>query len=509
MDPRRIPLLVPVLAACAAPQETRQGPIWIGHRGASWIAPENTLASVNSALGQRMPPDFVEVDVYATADGALAILHDDTLDRTTNLTGGVADLTWEEVRLADAGFSDRFGDAYPGERVPSLEEVLDAVDGERTGVMIEVKAHGLGGQAAQILLERKEVERHVLASFHPDVIVDAKLVAPQLRTLLLVSEPGPEHIELARWTGASILGVSHDAVDAALLESAHEAGLALWSYTVNDPQRADELLALGVDGIISDRVDLMRPGWLANGVTAHRGASGDHPENTLAAFEAGIAMGADWLECDVQRTADGVLVVTHDATTGRVAGRNLVVAESDYASLAALDVARGFRQAAGQGADVPRARMPRLEDVLRVVLRQRRTRLSIQPRTEIVDECVALVRSLGAEGCVGFNDGRLSIVRRARELMPEAPVFWDVDATATNIERAAQLDFTGIVMPYALVTPEKVAALRAAGLEPGAWTVDDPATLQALLAAGVERIYTDDPETLLQLVYRRRSAVGR
>lgn len=236
------------------------GPSWIAHRGNSKVAPENTLAAVRSALELSTAPDFVEIDVYSTADGELAVIHDSTLDRTTDKSGALAELTWAEVRRADAGFADRFGDRFRGERVPALDEVLDAVVGSDTGIMIEVKAHGVGGAAARLVARRGEVARHVLASFHADVVVDASLAAPGLRTLLLASEPGLEHVELARRVGASILGASEAAISRELVEAAHAAGLLVWAWTVDEPARAAELLALGVDGLISNSVEAIRSG---------------------------------------------------------------------------------------------------------------------------------------------------------------------------------------------------------------------------------------------------------
>jgi len=259
-SPTVAPTLAPTGSAAGSADATPgsvplPGPTWIAHRGNSSVAPENTLAAVRSALDLPTAPHFVEIDVYSTVDGQLAVIHDSTLDRTTDKTGAVAELTWTEVRSADAGFAERFGDSFRGERVPALDEVLDAVADTDTGIMIEVKAHGVGGPAARLVLERGEVERHVLASFHADVVVAASLAAPALRTLLLAGEPGLEHVELARRVGASILGASHGAITRELVEAAHSADLLVWAWTVDDPTRAAELVALGVDGVISNAVE--------------------------------------------------------------------------------------------------------------------------------------------------------------------------------------------------------------------------------------------------------------
>ena len=191
--------------------------------------------------------------------------------------------------------------------------------------------------------------------------------------------------------------------------------------------------------VVSADNDRQATSFLNNGVTAHRGFSGEYAENTLRAFEAGILAGADWLECDIYMTADGKLVVVHDVDTKRVAERNLVVAKSSWARLASLDVAYQFRKTRGLSLrECPEARMPLLEDVIHLVMKQKRTRLSIQPKQDIVDEAVALVRELEAEEWIGFNEGSFVRVSRVKELSPKIPVFYDTNGidTKLHVERA-------------------------------------------------------------------------
>ncbi len=254
--------LAAVLAIAAAGC-TSPGGIWSGaperiaHRGNSSVAPENTLASVRSALALEPPPQYVEIDVHRSSDGTLVVIHDATLDRTTNARGRVAQLAWGTIRQADAGYSAEFGDAFRGERVPALHEVLDAVAATTTSIMIEVKAHGIGDRVARLVADRGELARHVIASFHADVLVAASLAAPKARTLYLASDAAPEEIELAARIEADIVGLGHEGLTAAAVHAAHEKGLAVWAWTVNEPERAAELYAMGVDGVISDRVGSM------------------------------------------------------------------------------------------------------------------------------------------------------------------------------------------------------------------------------------------------------------
>lgn len=243
--------------------------------------------------------------------------------------------------------------------------------------------------------------------------------------------------------------------------------------------------------------------FLTNGVTAHRGNSGQFPENTIPAFQSGIDVGADWIELDILRTKDGKLVVIHDLTTKRVGDRNLIVSESSYEELSKVDVATDFRRRNGKSiTECPSEKIPLLKDVLRLVMRQSRTRVSIQPKMNCVAGAVALIKSMKAERWVGFNDGNLKYMAEVKKLNPNLPVFWD-RGQDTNIDEdiriAKKHGFEALILHHAGVTQEKVKNIQAAGIEVGAWTVNDRATMNRLLDLGVERLYTDHPRLLLQL----------
>lgn len=243
--------------------------------------------------------------------------------------------------------------------------------------------------------------------------------------------------------------------------------------------------------------------FLKNGVTAHRGNSSAFPENTLPAFKSGIEVGADWLELDIFLTKDGKLVVTHDKTTQRVGDKDLTVADSTYAELKTVDVATDFRKRHQKTKqECPPQQMPLLEDVLKLVKQQHRTRVSIQPKADCVKESVALVKELSMEPWVGFNDGNLTYMSQVKQLAPAIPVFWDRGAESdidADIKIAKQRGFEALVLNYQGITPEKIQKIKAAGLEPGAWTVNDPRLMKLLLKQGVVRLYTDEPRLLLNL----------
>jgi glycerophosphoryl diester phosphodiesterase len=223
----------------------------------------------------------------------------------------------------------------------------------------------------------------------------------------------------------------------------------------------------------------------------------------MPAFQSGIDVGADWIELDILRTKDGKLVVIHDRTTRRIGDGDLVVADSTYEELAKVDVATDFRQRTGKTIfECPPQRIPLLRDVLRLVMKQNRTRVSIQPKMDCVADAVALVKSLKAERWVGFNDGNLDYMSDVKRLAPDIPVFWDRGKEtniADDIAIAKKHGFEALVLHHEGVTPEKVQKIKAAGIEVGAWTVNDRDTMSRLLDAGVERIYTDHPRLLLSL----------
>jgi glycerophosphoryl diester phosphodiesterase len=243
-------------------------------------------------------------------------------------------------------------------------------------------------------------------------------------------------------------------------------------------------------------------GFLQNGVTAHRGNSSECPENTLAAFRSGIQAGADWIELDVYRTRDGKLVVIHDPRTKRVGDVDLDVRQATCAELMAVDVATLYRKQRGLTlTECPAVRIPLLEDVLKLVVGQRKTRVSIQPKMDCVADVMALVDRLGARAWVGFNDGNLAYMSQVKRLVPEVPVFWDrYKSDVEEDVRVARLQgFETLVLHHSQVTPQCVESIQRAGLKVGVWTVNDRETMRRLLELGVDRLYTDFPARLLSV----------
>ncbi len=245
-----------------------------------------------------------------------------------------------------------------------------------------------------------------------------------------------------------------------------------------------------------------------NGVTAHRGNSGEYPENTMTALRQGIESGADWIELDIFRTLDGKVVVIHDRTTGRTGDRDLVVAESTYEELRTVDVATDFRKRHSLSLEsCPPEHIPLLEEVLEMVLQQNRTRVSIHPKMDIVPDAIELVRRLGAEPWVGFNDSKLAYMAKVKALAPEIKVFWDRPRRGSDLDEdiriAREHGFEVLVLNKTQVTQEAIDKLQAAGFEVGVWTVNSPENLVRFLDMGMDRIYTDFPRHVLSLLELR------
>ncbi|HEY0174741.1 MAG TPA: glycerophosphodiester phosphodiesterase family protein, partial [Pedobacter sp.] len=223
---------------------------------------------------------------------------------------------------------------------------------------------------------------------------------------------------------------------------------------------------------------------VVKGVTAHRGNSIAFPENTLPSFQGGIDAHADWVELDIHKTKDGQIVVSHDATTKRTGDMDLVIANSTYQELQQVDIAAEFRKRNGLSLEqCPVQRIPLLKEAIELVMKQKRTHLSIQPKADCVPEAITIVKAEKAQKMVGFNDGSLIYMSQVKQLAPEIPVFWDRLPTTNvddDIRVAKQKGFETIVIYYTGITAEKVSKIKAAGIIAGAWTVDDREIMESL-----------------------------
>ena len=243
-----------------------------------------------------------------------------------------------------------------------------------------------------------------------------------------------------------------------------------------------------------------------NGITAHRGDSLAHPQNSLEAFSSANNVGADWIETDVRLTSDGVIVVIHNADTKAYCSVNKEIKSTTYAELCELDMAETFRAEHKLTLEqCPKLRIARLDEALDLILKERKARLSIQPKCDCVKQVLDLVRQKGAVEWVGFNDSSARLMSQAKRGEPSVPIFWDryKSDLSKDIPFAKERGFETIVMHNCEATPENVKMLHDAGFKVGVWTVNRPKDLERFLDMGVDRIYTDDPATLKKIKAQR------
>ncbi|MDT7835941.1 glycerophosphodiester phosphodiesterase [Aquabacterium sp. OR-4] len=238
-------------------------PRWIAHRGAGKLAPENTLAAfrLGASHGWRM----AECDVKLSADGVPFLLHDATLERTTN--GGTATagaLPWSALSRLDAGAWH--GRAFAGESLPTLAALAAYQRANGLLLNIEIKPtpgaeHATGRVVAEhaALLWADAAVPPLLSSFRPESLQGACETAPQLPRALLLDSLWDGWFDIARQLGCVAIVTHHRLMDAALHQRARDAGWRTLCYTVNEATDAERLLALGVDGIITDAVDRFAP----------------------------------------------------------------------------------------------------------------------------------------------------------------------------------------------------------------------------------------------------------
>jgi glycerophosphoryl diester phosphodiesterase len=229
----------------------------IGHRGAAAAAPENTLASLR--IARTLGATWVEFDVKLTADGFPILIHDDRLERTTDGNSRVSARTLAQIRALDAG--GWFAPAFHGERVPTLEEALALCLELGLGINVEIKAsRGREVETARatvaVLREHwpPQAPAPLISSFAHVALLVARDLAPGLpRGYLTDRVPRAWALELQRY-GCATLHTNQRWITAQRIRTLQDAGVPLLLYTVNDPERARQLLRLGATSVFTDRV---------------------------------------------------------------------------------------------------------------------------------------------------------------------------------------------------------------------------------------------------------------
>lgn len=221
-------------------------PLVMSHAACGGHAPANTLAGIRAALDLNV--DAIEIDVQCSADGVPILMHDLTVDRTTNGTGAVADLTLEQLRALDAG----------GEPPPTLAEVLDLTKGSAL-LVCEIKQPGIEEHLAEVVRQAEALNDVMVWSFFPMALEGIRAAEPRIPAALLVSERHVDSVqalrEVAIRTGVQGLSVYHAGVSEDTLRLCRRSGLVLYTWTADDPADIERLISVGVDGICSNFPD--------------------------------------------------------------------------------------------------------------------------------------------------------------------------------------------------------------------------------------------------------------
>ena len=222
----------------------------IAHRGASAAAPENTLAAFR--LAADLGADGIELDVRGTADGQLVVLHDASVNRTTDGAGRVAALTLDQLRRVDAG--KKFGPSFRGERIPLLSQVFEVVAG-RLLVDVEIKAAGVEAALLDLIRRMSMADSVLISSFDSKVVGRMRDMAPEIPVGLLHSAADP-NAAVALRAAAYLPEVVTLTADVVAVCRRH--GMRVITWTVGTEREARDALQLGVDGIIADDPTLVR-----------------------------------------------------------------------------------------------------------------------------------------------------------------------------------------------------------------------------------------------------------
>ena len=247
-------------------------PLVIAHRGGAKLWPENTLVGFHAA--SEIGVDLLEMDIHSSADGVLVVIHDDTVDRTTDGQGQIHDLSLAQIKRLDAGYhwTSDAGLSYPfrgqGIDIPTLEEVFSELSGYPMNIEIKQAEPSIVDQFCEMLRAHNMQERVLVASFDPATLVDFRKACPEVATSTTSSEvrvmyflsqvglgslyrPNAQAVQVPEYSG------NYHVINEKLLKAAHQKNLPVQAYTINDVDDMRRFVEAGVDGLITDYPDLL------------------------------------------------------------------------------------------------------------------------------------------------------------------------------------------------------------------------------------------------------------
>lgn len=255
----------------------QEGVMVIAHQGGEWLRPSNTLVAFDHAVALGV--DVLEMDIHLTADNVIILMHDDTVDRTTDGSGAIKEMTFAEIRALDAGYywTDDDGATYPyrgqGIRVPTLEEMFQRYPEMRMNIEIKQETPSMVRPFCQLIRDHNMEEKVLVGTFHqaaveefreecPDVL--SSMVEPEIQLFFglntaflgaLFQAPGVA-FQVPLTSSLPVIG-EVDVVTEPFIRGAHAHNIQVHAWTINEPDEMERLIGLGVDGIITDRPDLL------------------------------------------------------------------------------------------------------------------------------------------------------------------------------------------------------------------------------------------------------------
>lgn len=246
-----IPLLLAVAGGCSKTDDP--GFLVTAHRGASGLAPENTIAAIQEAIKYRA--NYAEIDVHLTADGEVVLMHDDSVNRTTNGEGNIWELTMEELEGLDAG--SWFSAEFAGEPVPTLRDVIRLASGKiKLNIEIKVSEEEPDIASAVVGIIRTEnfTRFCMVTSFDRETVEEVRRIAPEIVTGLIFGRDYPADVMEGEW---EVLSCNQEIVNQNFVNRAKEEGKIIHVWTVNDEMTMMRLIDLKVDGIITNYPGLL------------------------------------------------------------------------------------------------------------------------------------------------------------------------------------------------------------------------------------------------------------
>ena len=493
----------------------------VAHRGDSSVAPENTMAAVTSAVTGGA--DYFEVDINLTADNEIVAIHDSTVDRTTDGSGTVRDMTYDQISQLDAG--SWFDTSYSFAAVPTLEEIFQYMEDSGAHVLLEYKDTWTPEEVeltAQLAEEYDVADQIIAQSFDLETVDSLQEELPEVPRMIL-GAPREDSEDIAAELGAIGWNPSVNQVlnSPQWVDRMHDADLLTFVYTVNDADQWEALTELGVDGIITDHPGQLN-GWnqrYAAGVpeqgevasiVGHRGNSAVAPENTMPAIASSVATGVEYFEIDIEYTADDVIVAIHDGTVDRTTDGSGRVRDMTYEQISQLDAGSWFARGHGYSG----VGVPTLEDVLEHMA-DSGAHMLLEYKSTWSPEKVELTRELIDEYDVAdqiiAQSFDLTTVESLRDELPEVPRMILGAPRVDSEQIASDLGAIGWnpSVGQVLANPAWVERMHNAGLETYVYTVNNARQWEQLTELGVDGIITDYPDHLKGWNMRFNQALGQ